>query len=81
MTNDYWVDLRDLLVHGDQFVNFALNATDAGFVALPTAAMEKKYATAVMADALFKVPANGNKIKADGRIDLSILSRIEDTSG
>lgn len=80
VTNDYWADLRDLFVHGDQFLNFDLAATDAGMVALPTAAMEKKYPTAAMADALFKVPAN-NKIIADGRVDLTILSRIEDTSG
>lgn len=81
VTNDYWVDLRDLFIHGDQFLNHALNVTDAGLVALPTTTMEKKYATAAMADALFKTPATYNKIKADGRVDISILSRIEDTSG
>lgn len=80
-TNDYWVDLRDLFIHGDQFINHALNVTDGGLVALPTTTMEKKYATAAMADALFKTPATYNKIKADGRVDISILSRIEDTSG
>jgi hypothetical protein len=77
----YWVDLRDLFVHGDQFCNFALTATDAGLVALPTATMGLKYPTAADADSLFSdVTTPNNKIKMDGRTDLSILSRIEDTS-
>lgn len=79
MTNAYWTDLRDLFLYGDQFLNFDLAATDAGLVALPTAAMGKRFADAAMADALFKVGAS-NKIKADGRVDISVLSRIEDTS-
>ena len=33
----FWVDIRDLFLYGDQFVNFSLSATDAGFVALPSA--------------------------------------------
>lgn len=77
--NDYWVDLRDLFMYGDQFMNFALDATDAGLVALPTTALKRKYASSADADALFKVAAS-NKIKMDGRCDLTILSRIEDTS-
>lgn len=79
-TNDYWVDLRDLFMYGDQFVNFASTELDAGFVALPTAAMEKRFATAAMADAMFAAAAPANQIRADGRVDLSILSRLEDTS-
>lgn len=78
-TNDYWIDVRDLALYGDQFVNFDLAASDAGMVALPSAAMNKRFSDATMADALFKVGAN-NKIKADGRVDMAILSRIEDTT-
>lgn len=79
MTNDYWVDMKDLALYGDQFVNFALTETDAGFVALPTAAMNKRYPSAAMVDALFTTPAL-NKVRQDGRVDLTILGRIEDTT-
>ena len=49
----YWVDVRDLYLYGDQFVNFALTATDAGMVALPSAALQKRYAADADADAMF----------------------------
>lgn len=78
-TNDYWVDLRDLFMHGDQFINFALTETNASLVALPTTALGRKYASAADADALFSNAA-ANKIKMDGRCDLNVLSRLEDTS-
>lgn len=78
---DYWVDLRDLAMYGDQFVNFSLASTDAGMVALPTTAMQKKYPTATDADAVFKTPATLNMIRSDGRVDLAIKTRLEDTSG
>lgn len=77
-TNAYWVDLRDLAMHGDQFVNFTPDLT-MSTVALPATNLQRRFATAADADALFKVAAN-NKVRADGRVDLSILSRLEDTS-
>lgn len=77
---DYWVDLRDLAMYGDQFVNFALTATDAGLVALPTAGLQKKYPAAADIDGLFKTAAS-NKVRCDGVVDLAIKSRLEDTSG
>lgn len=80
MTNDYWVDMKDLALYGDQFVNFALTETDAGMVAMPTAGFNKRYPTDVMADSLFKTPVGYNKIRSDGRVDLSILGRIEETT-
>ena len=80
MTNPYWVDMKDLALYGDQFVNFSLAETDAGLMALPTAAMNKRYPDAAMVDALFKNAAPLNKVRADGRVDLSILGRIEETT-
>lgn len=75
----YWVDIRDLLMYGDQFVNFALTETDAGLVALPTTALQKKYPSSADVDALFKVAAS-NKIKQDGVVSLAILgSQIDHT--
>lgn len=77
MSDDYWVDLRDLFMYGDQFINFALTETDAGLVAMPTPDMQKLYATAADADALFVAAAN-NKIAADGVVNLNVLSRLRD---
>jgi hypothetical protein len=74
----YWVDVRDLFIYGDQFVNFALTDTDVGLVALPTNALQKRYATAVDADALFVTPATKNFIRQDGVTQLQILGRLSD---
>lgn len=73
-----WVDVKDLLLYGDQFVNFSLSATDAGFVALPTSALQKDYADATMADALFAGAAN--TIQQDGIVSLGVSGRQVDTS-
>lgn len=69
--NDYWVDLRDLFMYGDQFLNFALTETDAGLVALPRAGMQKHYPLAADRDGLF---VSGTKVlvRQDGVIDLTI---------
>jgi len=61
-SHDYWVDVRDLFLYGDQFVN---HAAAANKIAAPSAASELRYATAAMADALFK-QASANKIRTDG---------------
>ena len=74
-TNAYWVDYRDLFIYGDQFVNFDISASsNANPVALPTAALQKRYASATDADALFVAGAS-NKIRQDGVVSLKILGR------
>lgn len=79
-TEPYWVDVRDLLLYGDQFVNFALTETNAGLVALPTAAMKKKYPTSADVDALFVTPATANLVRYDGVLNLTIAgSQIDHT--
>lgn len=73
-----WIDVKDLLLYGDQFVNFALTETDAGLVALPTAAMQKRYVDGASIDALF---SGANKlIREDGICTLNIAGRQVDTS-
>lgn len=74
-TTPYWVDIRDLLMYGDQFLNFDLAATDAGLVALPTAALQKRYPSSADVDALFKAAAPANLVRSDGRVDLTIMGR------
>ena len=73
-TNGYWVDVRDLLLYGDQFINFALTETDAGFVALPTAALEARYPDDTSIKGLF-TDTVGTAIhcKQDGICSLNIM--------
>jgi len=76
----YWLDMRDLFMYGDQFVNFALTETDAGLVALPTAALQKKFVQDSDVDALFVTPATKQWIRQDGVVNLTIASTLRDTS-
>lgn len=77
-TNPYWVDVRDIFIHGDQYVNFALTDVNSNLIGIPTAGLEKKYATGTMADALFKSASPANTIKVDGILRLSILGKQVD---
>lgn len=79
-TDAYWVDIKDLFLYGDQFVNFALTETDAGMVALPTAGLQKRYADSTIADALFTSASPANKIRQDGIVRLGIASTIQETT-
>lgn len=74
-----WVDVKDLFLYGDQFVNFALTETDAGFVALPTSSLQKDYASEAMADAFF-ASETAEMIRSDGVVSLAIAGRQVDTS-
>lgn len=76
---DYWVDMRDLAIHGDQFINFDRTWDDASIVALPDAAMNKRYPTAAMVDGLF-ANAAFNEINHDGIVTTSILGALSDTT-
>lgn len=67
----YWVDLRDLFLYGDQFVNHTSWSSVAG-IDLPTAALQKRYATAAMVDTLFSSGA-ANQVHSDGVVSLNIL--------
>jgi hypothetical protein len=77
----YWVDIRDLFIYGDQFVNFDISATPAGFVALPTSGMQKRYAASTAIDAFFDDAAGGFKyLRQDGVLSLSLLGGQRDTT-
>lgn len=81
-TDAYWVDVRDLFMYGDQYVNFALTETDSGLVALPSAALAKRYPASTDADNLFKTKTAGTgKIREDGVVTMMIASSVhQDTS-
>lgn len=78
LTSDYWIDIRDLLIYGDQFVNFALTETNAGLAAVPTTGMVKKYVASADMDALFAGASPANQVRQDGVCRLSILGTQQD---
>ena len=75
-----WVDVKDLFLYGDQFINFALSDTEAGLVALPTAGLNKRYVASADADALFTSASPANQVREDGIVTLNIAGRQVDTS-
>lgn len=68
----YWIDLRDLLNYGDQFVNYDISAAVPG-LALPADSGVRRYADESSIDALFAT--TGGVFKQDGVVNLSILGR------
>lgn len=84
MSTGYWVDVKDLYLLGDQFVNFALTpGTPDGtrnLVTIPTAGNERRYVADADIDALFVDAANAQRIRQDGVCNLQIMSPLTQTS-
>lgn len=82
LATDHWIDVRDLFIHGDQFINSEGVVGTAPIVLLPTSAGEAKYATAVMAEQLFTNPGSGGYfyVKQDGTLRLNIRAATEDAT-
>jgi len=80
-TNAYVVDVRDLFLYGDQFVNFALTEADMSIVDLPNAALtNKKYPTSAEVDLLFTAASPANIITQDGVFSMAIAGTQIDTT-
>jgi len=81
-TDDYIVDLRDLFMYGDQFINFANSAVDAGLIDVPTAALVRRYADSDDAASLFldDDPGTAIQIHEDGVVSLNILGHQQDAN-
>lgn len=81
-TAGYWVDVKDLFMHGDEFINYAKTATNKNIAALPSADLSnKKYPATTDIDNLFVTKTAGTgKINADGIVNLTIASRLVDTT-
>lgn len=74
MTSAYWIDLRDLLVYGDQFNNYVTPATgNSGvpFMALPDVNGNRRYPSSTQIMALFGDTTNG-RFRQDGVASLAI---------
>jgi hypothetical protein len=84
LAGDYWIDMKDLFLHGDQFVNFDA-ATAPNSVTLPDDSLatglplNMGYPSAADVSALFKDPLK-KYIRVDGRVDLAIASRMRETT-
>lgn len=84
--NSYWVDVRDLFLYGDQFVNFALTETDNALVALPGSALTKatmRYPSTTDIENFFTSAAGsgtkaGRVCRQDGVVALNIKGREVD---
>lgn len=72
-TAGYWVDVRDLFIHGDQFVGGVSLAVPEGYMpAVPAADGEKRFLTSAQINDLFAADAK-NKFRSDGIVKLHIL--------
>jgi hypothetical protein len=92
-TTGYWVDLADLFLKGDQFINFAMPAVGDDYplainqVPLPAsgadtmAEIRAKYATEAMAEDLFiddGDAAGKTRVRYDGVVSLQIASSLRE---
>lgn len=71
--DDYWIDLADLFLHGDQFVNYD-PAGALPFLNLPEADAQRRYAAESEIAQFFSDPAVG-RFEMDGIASLSVLGR------
>ena len=78
-TEDYWLDVKDLFLYGDQFVNHALGAAANHGIGLPTTTLGLKYPTDAMVESLF-VTAGSEYVREDGVVHLGILGRQVETT-
>jgi len=75
----YWVDLKDVLLYGEQFFNFQLNSTVANLVPGPDAGLTSNKRYPVLADCQsFFVGAAGTAwVRHDGVTNLDIASSAQ----
>lgn len=76
-TEGYWFDLKDLLLYGEQYVNYALGTPGNNHIAMPSAGLQKYYPTAAMADSVF-AKAEKNLVRQDGIVSLTVLGSTVD---
>ena len=76
--NGYWLDMRDLLIYGEQFLNYdPATVTDANIVSLPAVSGQRYYVSSADVDGLFADPLS-TKVHQDGVVNLNVLSRQDD---
>ena len=78
----YWFDVKDILIYGDDFVNFARSDTATNMVTLPSADLvNKEFPTEADIRALFVgTTADKQFVRQDGIVDAVILGTQTDTT-
>lgn len=76
--DDYVFDIRDLLIYGDQFLNFDVSTAAMSIVDLPSGNLNRRYPTLTDVNSLF-VTSGGN-VRADGVVYLTIAGRQVDAT-
>ena len=79
VSGSYWLDMRDLFIHGDQFLNFTPGTASTNPVVLPEADWDKEYPAEADIDAQF-VSGTSDKIKVDGVCSLTISGTQADNT-
>jgi len=75
----YWVDVKDIFLYGDQFLNYDFSsATDKSLVTLPEADLSRKYPVTGDLDGIFS--GTNKQIKQDGSLSLNIQTALMDTT-
>lgn len=78
----YWVDIKDLLLYGDDFINVARSGTGLNMVSVPNANLvNKSYASDADVDGLFVGTTDATRqVRQDGIVTLNILGAQTDTT-
>lgn len=78
---DYWIDLKDLLNHGDQFINYAPDKDAAPFLNLPYAYARYPATSGTPNDLnkWFETTDGTQYMRSDGVCSLNILGRTKET--
>lgn len=83
-TDGYWLDMRDLLLYGDQYINTdswdGTPNTDGAhhLLPLPDNDFNFKYPSQAMAVSMFKDPGEATSIRTDGYVSLNIKGTQRD---
>lgn len=83
-TNGYWIDIRDLFNHGDQYIDAIEDELNG--VAMPTAGLNHRYGTEAMAEALLfygeeETPTDQQILTTqDGNVQLRVRTRAVEAS-
>ena len=85
-TDHYWLDMCDVLIHGDQWVQSAfvgdtppMDRPDVNVLALPDAALNWKYPTPAMMLSFFK-DGTRQRVRMDGLVSFNIRGKQIDTT-
>lgn len=80
IVDDYWIDMRDYFLYGEQFVNYVKTAGDGSILAIPEADLARKYVLKAELDTLFQGATALDGFSQDGIVTLNILGQQVDST-